>query len=222
MSGKASEVIACPACGTELSLEHLMSHLDDEQAFARLVALSVPMAHLVVLHIGLFAPEKQRLTLRKKVRLIAQLLPDLRREAITHKGRDWLTPRALWEQAIEQMLAARDAGTLAVPLKGHGYLYAVLASLAGKKEAQQESRREAERRSEAQAPRGTVSTASGISGIGIVLESVYGGSYTAMPDAAKAPKVAPGVPAEHRMRIAEILGKAPKAQKPEAEAGGTA
>jgi len=220
--GAAHVALNCPVCRAELSLEQITRHLDDEQAFTRLVALSVPLAHLVVSYVGLFTPAKQGLTLRKKVRIIAQLVPDLHRQTIAHKGRDWLTPRALWEQAIEQMLAARDAGTLAVPLKGHGYLYAVLASLAGKKEAQQESRREAERRSEAQAPRGTVSTASGISGIGIVLESVYGGSYTAMPDAAKAPKVAPGVPAEHRMRIAEILGKAPKAQKPEAEAGGTA
>ena len=73
MSSKAPEVMACPACGTELTLEHLVGSLDDEQAFSRLVALSVPMAHLVVQYIGLFTPEKQRLTLRKKVRLIAQL-----------------------------------------------------------------------------------------------------------------------------------------------------
>lgn len=143
---KAAELIACPACGTELSLEHLMSHLDDEQAFSRLVALSVPMAHLVVLYIGLFTPEKQRLTLRKKVRLIAQLLPDLRREAITHKGREWPAPHAAWARAIEQMLQARAAGRLDLPMSGHGYLYTILAGMADKLEAQAERDNEAERR----------------------------------------------------------------------------
>ena len=146
MTDKTPEVIACPACGTELTLEHLVGSIDDERAFARLVALSVPMAHLVVLYIGFFRPEKQRLTLRKKVRLIAQLLPDLRREAIAHKGRDWPAPHATWALAIEQMLAARAAGRLDLPLSGHGYLYAVLAGMADKAEALAERERETERR----------------------------------------------------------------------------
>lgn len=146
MSDKTPEVMACPACGTELTLEHLVGSIDDERAFSRLVALSVPMAHLVVLYIGFFRPEKQRLTLRKKVRLIAQLLPDLRREAITHKGRDWPAPHATWALAIEQMLAARAAGRLDLPLSGHGYLYAVLAGMADKAEALAEREREAERK----------------------------------------------------------------------------
>lgn len=139
---KPIECIACPVCNSELSLEHLLGHLDDEQAFARLVALSVPMAHLVVRYIGLFTPEKQRLTLRKKVRLIQQLLPDLQREAITHKGRDWPAPLANWGRAIEQMLATRSAGRLDLPMTGHGYLYAVIAGMADKVEALAE--REAE------------------------------------------------------------------------------
>lgn len=143
---KPSEIMACPTCGTELSLEHLVGHLDDEQAFARLVALSVPMAHLVVQYIGLFSPEKQRLTLRKKVRLIGQLLPDLRRLAITHKGRDWPAPLETWARAIEQMLLARAAGRLDLPMSGHGYLYAILAGMADKAEAVAERETEAERR----------------------------------------------------------------------------
>ena len=132
---KPIESIFCPVCQSELSLEQILGHLDDEQAFARLVALSVPSAHLVVRYIGLFTPEKQRLTLRKKVRLIQQLLPDLQRQAITHKGRDWPAPLAYWGLAIEQMLATRSAGRLDLPMTGHGYLYAVIAGMADKLEA---------------------------------------------------------------------------------------
>lgn len=173
MSGKAPEVIACPACGTELTLEHLVGSLDDEQAFARLVALSVPMAHLVVRYIGLFTPEKQRLTLRKKVRLIAQLLPDLRRKAITHKGRDWPAPHTTWALAIEQMLTARAAGRLDLPMTGHGYLYAVLAGMSDKVEAQAEALRESERRT---GPRqDTVQVRGQTLPIGDALQTLYAG-----------------------------------------------
>lgn len=143
--------MACPACGSELSLEHLLGSADDERAFARLVALSVPLAHLVVRYIALFSPPKQRLTLRKKVRLIAQILPDLQRGAITHKGRDWAAPHAAWGQAIDQMLGARDAGRLDLPMAGHGYLYAILAGMADKHEAQAEQAREQQQRTGARA-----------------------------------------------------------------------
>lgn len=173
MSDKTPEVIACPACGTELTLEHLVGSIDDERAFSRLVALSVPMAHLVVLYIGLFRPEKQRLTLRKKVRLIAQLLPDLRREAITHKGRDWPAPHATWAQAIEQILATRAAGRLDLPLTGHGYLYAVLAGMANKVEAFAERELEADRRT---GPRqDTVQVRGQALPIGNALQTLYPG-----------------------------------------------
>ena len=211
MSGKASEVIACPACGTELSLEHLMSHLDDEQAFSRLVALSVPMAHLVVLYIGLFAPEKQRLTLRKKVRLIAQLLPDLRREAITHKGRDWPAPHATWARAIEQMLAARSAGRLDLPMAGHGYLYAVIAGMADKVEAVAEREQEAGRRTGSSAgPRqDTVQVRGQSLPIGEALQTLYAGKdpVLAAMDAHKKDVVP--APEHARALLAQLKGKKP-------------
>lgn len=78
--------------------------------------------------------------------VIAQILPDLQRSAITHKGRDWAAPHAAWGQAIDQMLGARDAGRLDLPMAGHGYLYAILAGLADKQEAQAEQAREYQQR----------------------------------------------------------------------------
>lgn len=204
MSAKPKDAICCPVCRSELSLEQITRSLDDEQAFTRLVALSVPMAHLVVMYVGLFTPEKQALTLRKKVRLIAQLLPDLQRQTITHKGRDWTAPHQLWERAIEQVLAARAAGRIDLPFTSHGYLYAVLAGMAEKKEASAEALREAERRSDAQEPRNTVTVGGVPAGIKVVMESAFGGSYTAIPEAPK--KTAPPNE-EMRAKIAAMLGK---------------
>ena len=207
---KPIECIACPVCNSELSLEHLLGHLDDEQAFARLVALSVPSAHLVVRYIGLFTPEKQRLTLRKKVRLIQQLLPDLQREAITHKGRDWPAPLANWGRGIEQMLATRAAGRLDLPMTGHGYLYAVIAGMADKVEALAEREAEQVKRSGAQTPNNTVTVRGQAMSIGQGLETVYGHRNPVLAALDAQSQRATPVPSQAR----ELLAALKKGQQP--------
>ncbi len=134
--------LSCPVCGTELDLAVLFAHEGDQRALARLAAVSIPLGGRVLQYLGLFTPPKQRLTAAKKIKLILQLLPDLEREAITWKGRDWPAPRTAWAMAIDQMLAARDAQRLELPMKGHGYLFAILAGMADKHEDQAERQRE--------------------------------------------------------------------------------
>ena len=149
--------LSCPTCGSELDLAVLFAHQADQQALARLVSLSVPLGARVLQYISLHTPLKQRLTAAKKIKLVLQLLPDLERQAVSRNGRDWSVPLALWAQAIDSMLATRDAGRLDLPLKGHGYLYAVLQGLADKAEGQAEAKTEADRRtSRAQQPTVTV------------------------------------------------------------------
>ena len=134
--------LSCPTCGTELDLAVLFAHEQDQRALARLASVSIPLGARVLQYLALFTPPKQRLTSAKKIKLILQLLPDLERQAITHKGRDWEAPLAAWAQAIDQMLAARDAQRLELPMKGHGYLFAILAGMADKHEASAEQQRE--------------------------------------------------------------------------------
>ena len=138
--------LSCPVCGAEFDLAVLFSHEHDQRALARLAAISIPLGARVLQYLALFTPPKQRLTAAKKIKLILQLLPDLERQVITHKGRDWPAPLNAWAQAIDQMLAARDAQRLELPMKGHGYLYAVLAGMADKHEAAAEQQREQELR----------------------------------------------------------------------------
>lgn len=134
--------LSCPACGSELDLAVLFAHEHDQRALARLVSVGIPMGTRVLQYVALFTPPKQRLTAAKKIKLILQLLPDLERQAITYKGRDWPAPLSAWAQAIDQMLTQRDAGRLELPMKGHGYLHAILAGMADKAEATQEQARE--------------------------------------------------------------------------------
>ena len=140
--------LACPNCGAELDLMTLFAHESDQRALARLAAVSIPLGARVLQYVQLFTPARQRLTARKKIKLLLELLPELERGAVQHKGRDWAAPLPAWAEAIDQMLAARDAGRLELPMKGHGYLFAILAGMADRHEAAAEKTREEQRRAQ--------------------------------------------------------------------------
>ena len=173
--------LSCPVCGTELDLAVLFSHEHDQRALARLASVSIPLGGRVLQYLALFTPPKQRLTAAKKIKLILQLLPDLERGAISWKGRDWAAPREAWAMAIDQMLAARDAQRLELPMKGHGYLYAILAGMADKFEGQAEQQREQQLRT---GPR--AATVNGPKSVADLVQA---------PAPAAAPRPAPAAPA---------------------------
>lgn len=194
--------LACPVCGAELDVGVLFAHETDQRALARLAAVSIPLGARVMQYVALVTPPKTRLTAAKKIKLMLQLLPDLERQAITHKGRDWSVPLDAWALAFDQMLASRDAGRLELPMKGHGYLYTTLAGMADKHEAAAEAQREAERRT---APRqDTVQVRGQTLPIGEALQVAYAGKDPALADIdARAGQAAP-MPADVRARLAEL------------------
>lgn len=147
--------LCCPMCAAELTIEQLFAHAEDRQAFARLAAVSLPLGSKVLAYVNLFAPAKNRMTIPRKVTLIEQLLPDLLRGAIERKGRDWQVSHDDWREAIDRMLAARDARKLSLPLTSHSYLYETLAGMADKAEAQQERQVEQERQTRRATPQAT-------------------------------------------------------------------
>ena len=181
MTKAMSADLSCPVCGTELDLAVLFSHEHDQRALARLASVSIPLGGRVLQYLALFTPPKQRLTAAKKIKLILQLLPDLERGAISWKGRDWAAPREAWAMAIDQMLAARDAQRLELPMKGHGYLYAILAGMADKFEGQAEQQREQQLRT---GPR--AATVNGPKSVADLVQA---------PAPAAAPRPAPAAPA---------------------------
>lgn len=202
--------LSCPACGAELDMAVLFAHQADHQALARLIAVSVPLGARVMQYIGLHTPAKQRLTAAKKIKLLMQLLPDLERQVVSRNGREWAVPLALWAQAIDSMLATRDAGRLDLPLKGHGYLYAVLQGLADKAEAAAEAKTEADKRTGASTP--TVTVRGQAMPMGQAIEQVFGGIDPAIAALNQTDRTAALPSAETRKKIAELLGAQKKAQ----------
>ena len=193
--------LSCPTCGTELDLAVLFAHEQDQRALARLASVSIPLGARVLQYLALFTPPKQRLTAAKKIKLILQLLPDLERQAITHKGRDWEAPLAAWAQAIDQMLAARDAQRLELPMKGHGYLFAILAGMADKHEASAEQQREQQLRT---GPR--AATTHGPASVAALVQQAQPAAATRPAPAAAQPGTSPTVRAM-REHIAKTKGQ---------------
>ncbi|NCU64617.1 hypothetical protein GWK50_01940 [Acidovorax sp. 210-6] len=193
--------LSCPTCGTELDLAVLFAHEQDQRALARLASVSIPLGARVLQYLALFTPPKQRLTSAKKIKLILQLLPDLERQAITHKGRDWEAPLAAWAQAIDQMLAARDAQRLELPMKGHGYLFAILAGMADKHEASAEQQREQQLRT---GPR--AATTNGPASVAALVQQAQPAAATRPAPAAAQPGTSPTVRAM-REHIAKTKGQ---------------
>ena len=193
--------LSCPTCGTELDLAVLFAHEQDQRALARLASVSIPLGARVLQYLALFTPPKQRLTSAKKIKLILQLLPDLERQAITHKGRDWEAPLAAWAQAIDQMLAARDAQRLELPMKGHGYLFAILAGMADKHEASAEQQREQQLRT---GPRSA--TTNGPASVAALVQQAQPATATRPAPAAAQPGTSPTVRAM-REHIAKTKGQ---------------
>lgn len=202
--------LSCPACGAELDMAVLFAHQADHQALARLIAVSVPLGARVMQYIGLHTPAKQRLTAAKKIKLLMQLLPDLERQAVTRAGREWAAPLALWAQAIDSMLATRDAGRLDLPLKGHGYLYAVLQGLADKAEAAVEAKAEADKRTGAATQ--TVTYRGQSMPLHQAAEAAFASIDPTLAALNQTDRTAAKPSPETRKKIAELLGGQKKAQ----------
>ena len=134
--------LSCPVCGAEFDLAVLFKSEESRRTFDRLTANCSPLKARLAQYAALAKPPKHKLDTDKALRIIKTLLPDIERGAITWKGREWAAPLSAWAQAIDQMLERRNAGTLELPMKGHGYLFAILQGMADKHEATHEQARE--------------------------------------------------------------------------------
>lgn len=183
-------------------MAQLFAHESAQHAVARLAIVSIPLGARVLQYCTLFAPPKTRLTLPKQVKLMLQLLPDLERRAIAHKGRVWNVPLEAWARGFDQMLTARDAGRLELPMTGHGYLYSILAGMADKVEGTAEQQAEVERRAPPQAS--TVTVRGQAMSIGQGLKTVFGGRDLELVKREEDRLLARPAPADVRARLAEM------------------
>jgi hypothetical protein len=140
----------CPSCGAEEALDNLLARMLDDDQVRRLIAdvltYSLPVGGLVVSYLRLHKPARQRLRMQRVALVLGELVPDIRRGAITRKGREWQAPVEAWRAAFAAVFEARDKGVLSLPLEGNAYLYEVVLRQADKAEAGAEREREQSQR----------------------------------------------------------------------------
>lgn len=118
----------CPCCGASLSLDVLVAHEASREAFKQVFALSGSLGSAVVRYLALFRPESRDLSMDRVAKLLGEIIPDIQAQRISRNGQVFDAPVDAWIWAIDQAVAARDAGRLKIPLKGHGWLYEVIST----------------------------------------------------------------------------------------------
>jgi len=132
--------LVCPCCGATLSIEALLTDGAARETVAAALALPAPLGDRVLRYLALFRPASRALSWDRAGKLLHELLGPIKAAQVERNGRAWAAPLPLWEQAFDQMLANRE--TLRLPLKGHGYLFEVVAGLANTAEGRAEAKRE--------------------------------------------------------------------------------
>ncbi len=112
----------CPACGAVFSLDVLINHEGAREAVLTALQFPAPIGKLLIQYLGLFRPAARDLSFERVNTILSELLPAVRDNRFERNGRAWIVPKECWSEAIQQMLALRDAGKLQLPLKSHGYL----------------------------------------------------------------------------------------------------
>lgn len=138
--------LQCPACAAEMDLDVLLAHEEGRHVLARLIATGTPLGAAMLRYLGLFRPAKRALSMARTLKLLTELWPDIERQAVTRKGREWAAPPAIWQAAVDQLLQSRDRGAITLPLTSHGYLYEVICGLSDKAESLAEQQVESQRR----------------------------------------------------------------------------
>lgn len=138
----------CPDCGASRPLSDYLADAEQRQALAAALACPAPLAGQIIPYLTLHAPAGRRIQTNKLTRLLKELAELLGSGVVIRRGQSHPAPAALWAEALTQVQAARDAGTLSLPLEGHGYLTEIAWRLAAKGHAQAEAQGEARRRGE--------------------------------------------------------------------------
>ncbi|WP_314258569.1 hypothetical protein [Cardiobacterium hominis] len=117
----------CPCCGATTSLDALLAHDDARDALRALVALGGELGKGAVIYAGMHRPGKSELSWGRLSKILNELAEAMAAGEIERNGQRYPAPQAAWLWAFAEMRKRRDAGSLVLPLKGHGYLYEVLS-----------------------------------------------------------------------------------------------
>lgn len=135
--------LTCSCCGAAYSLDVLLADQSARNAVASALALPAGLGEQLLRYLALFRPPQRALAWDRAAKLLAELNADIAAGQIKRDGRIWAAPLDYWMQALDATLAARS--NLVLPLKNHGYLYAIIAGISSGAEARAEDAEAARR-----------------------------------------------------------------------------
>jgi hypothetical protein len=141
----------CPTCGTNAPLETYLLDRDAREALAALcqrLADHPEVVKRVPAYLALHSKPGRSAAWSKVARLIRELSDLVAAPVVAHNGQARANTPELWALAMEEAQDARTAGTLSVPLDGHGWLRVVAYTKAGQSEAKAAAARLAASRGE--------------------------------------------------------------------------
>lgn len=124
----------CPDCGGTRPLADYLADADARAALVAALACPSELARLIIPYLTLHAPPTRRIQMPKLRRLLEDLTALIGAGTVTRYSDTRPAPLDLWRAAIEQVLAARDAGRLTLPLDGHNYLITVAHGMSAHRE----------------------------------------------------------------------------------------
>jgi len=130
---------ACPDCGGKRPLPDYLADADTRAALAAALSLPAPLARLIVSYLDLHSPPGRAVHMPKLRRLLQELTDLISAGSVTRSHETRPAPLAAWQHGLEQLIAQRDAGTLSLPLKGHGYLCEIVHRHAGHHASRQQA-----------------------------------------------------------------------------------
>ena len=125
----------CHNCGATASLDLLVSTNAAGRAFAAAFDVPAPLAPLMLKYLGLFRSAGRELSFGRATTLLSELTPQINKGRLTFDRQTTDAPVAAWAWGINQILAARDSGTLKTPMGNHNYLYRIVQGYDHRKHA---------------------------------------------------------------------------------------
>jgi hypothetical protein len=127
----------CPSCGAVYPIEHGLTDAAARAALAAALAMPSGIANLVIPYLGLHAPAGRKVQMAKLARVIDELVALINAGEVSRRSESRPAPLPAWSAGLAEVLKMRDAGSLELPLQGHGLLCEIVFRQATKAGAQQ-------------------------------------------------------------------------------------
>lgn len=128
--------LVCPVCSAAFPVE---AGLTDPAARAAVVAAiglwPAPLRPHALRYLALQAPRQRKLQIDKLVRVLEEFVVLVSAGTVTRNRETRPAPLAAWGAGLAEVLKSAEAGTLDLPLNGHGLLAEIVFRSAGRAQA---------------------------------------------------------------------------------------